>query len=181
MNEGRSDSIADYLEGAASNVRAAVTNPDCNAAIPPLSLFMTDVKIQTADSVDALVRCFDVMQELRPHLTMEKFIAQVERQQEQGYRIAFLESEGEVRAAAGFRLMETLAWGRIIYVDDLSTMPYARSQGHGGALIDWLTAEAKRLDCGQLHLDSGVHRFDAHRFYLRKRLDITCHHFAIIL
>jgi GNAT superfamily N-acetyltransferase len=142
---------------------------------------MQNYKIQTAETVDDIVRCFDVIHELRPHLTLEHFVAQVGRQRAEGYRIAFLEADGEVQSAAGFRQMETLAWGRIVYVDDLSTQPGARSQGHGGALIDWLIAEAKRLGCGQLHLDSGVQRFAAHRFYLRKRMDITCHHFALVL
>jgi hypothetical protein len=32
-----------------------------------------------------------------------------------------------------------------------------------------------------LHLDSGVQRFAAHRFYLARRMDITCHHFALKL
>ena len=142
---------------------------------------MQNHKIQTAETVDDIVRCFDVIHELRPHLTLEPFVAQVERQRAEGYRIAFLEADGEVKSVAGFRQMETLAWGRIVYVDDLSTQPGARSKGHGGALIDWLIAEAKRLGCGQLHLDSGVQRFAAHRFYLRKRMDITCHHFALVL
>jgi hypothetical protein len=30
-------------------------------------------------------------------------------------------------------------------------------------------------------LDSGVQRFGAHRFYLRRRMNITSHHFAIDL
>jgi hypothetical protein len=30
-------------------------------------------------------------------------------------------------------------------------------------------------------LDSGVQRFGAHRFYLRRRMDITSHHFALDL
>ena len=156
-------------------------NPDCKVRIPPLNRPMNDVKIQIADTVDALVRCFDVMKELRPHLDLETFVAQVERQQNQGFRLVFLEAGGEVRSVAGYRLLENLAWGKFLYVDDLSTQASTRSQGHGGALIDWLIVEAKREGCAQLHLDSGVHRFDAHRFYLRKRLDITCHHFAMIL
>jgi hypothetical protein len=32
-----------------------------------------------------------------------------------------------------------------------------------------------------LDLDSGVTRFDAHRFYLRERMHIQSHHFALAL
>lgn len=142
---------------------------------------MSDVKIQTADSVDDIVRCFDVMHELRPHMTLEPFVAQVERQRGQGYRLVFLEVDGEVKCVAGFREFEMLAWGRFIYVDDLSTKATGRCSGYGSAIIDWLIAEGRRLGCAQLHLDSGVQRFAAHRFYLRKRFDISCHHFSMKL
>ena len=52
-----------------------------------------------------------------------------------------------------------------------------------GALLDWLIEEARRLGCGQLHLDSGVgpDREDAHRLYLNKRLRISAHHFQLDL
>ena len=48
-------------------------------------------------------------------------------------------------------------------------------------MLDWLKAYAKELGCQQLHLDSGVQRFATHRFYLKQRMDITCHHFAVEL
>ena len=43
----------------------------------------------------------------------------------------------------------------------------------GGALFDWLVAEARAAGCKQLDLDSGVQRFAAHRFYLMKRMSIS--------
>jgi GNAT superfamily N-acetyltransferase len=73
-----------------------------------------------------------------------------------------------------------LAWGRYLYVDDLSTLPEARRRGHGRRLLDWLTEEARRQGCDQLHLDSGVgpDRIDAHRLYFNTGLAITSFHFA---
>ena len=87
----------------------------------------------------------------------------------------------KVVAAAGFRLLENLAWGRFLYVDDLVTDAAHRSQGHGDALMNWLMAHARAAGCAELHLDSGVERFGAHRFYLARRMDITSHHFAMKL
>ena len=122
------------------------------------------------------------MRELRTHLRdEEEFVARVQRQCEQGYRLAFLETGGEVRAVAGFRVSENLAWGRFLYVDDLVTADAARSAGFGRALFDWLVTEARRANCAQLHLDSGVQRFAAHRFYLARRMEISSHHFALRL
>lgn len=140
------------------------------------------IQISVAESVNDLQRCFPVMRELRTKLDPDGFMAQVERQSRgQGYRLVFLEDAGEVRAVAGFRVAEFLAWGRTLYVDDLVTRAADRSRGYGDRLFDWLVDWAQREACDQLHLDSGVQRFAAHRFYLRKRMDITSHHFALEL
>jgi GNAT superfamily N-acetyltransferase len=141
-----------------------------------------NARIALAEDRESIARCFPVMRELRTHLRDEsEFIERVLRQREQGYRLAFLETAGEVRAAAGYRLSENLAWGRFLYVDDLVTRADERSAGHGRALFDWLVAEARREGCAQFHLDSGVQRFAAHRFYLARRMDITSHHFGLAL
>jgi GNAT superfamily N-acetyltransferase len=99
-----------------------------------------------------------------------------------GYRLigVFTPGREPAVAVAGFRVGENLAWGRFLYVDDLSTAAAGRRQGHAGALLDWLIEEGRRLGCGQLHLDSGVgpERFDAHRVYHSHGLAIYSHHFA---
>ncbi len=139
------------------------------------------MKIALAETEADITRCFPIMSDLRPHLVAGEFVARVLRQQAAGYRLAYLEDAGEVHAVAGFRYLETLAWGKILYVDDLVTVPAQRSRGHGGRFFDWLVAQAKQNDCDELHLDSGVQRFGAHRFYLCRRMDINSHHFALKL
>lgn len=134
-----------------------------------------------AHTDDEIRACFPVMAQLRPHLAAEEFVSRVRRQMESGYRLAYVEEAGRAVAVAGFWLIENLAWGRFLYVDDLVTDEAERSRGHGERLFEWLVAEAKRNGCGELHLDSGVQRFAAHRFYLRQRMNITCHHFAVKL
>ena len=136
-----------------------------------------DIRLAATDA--DIERCFPVMAELRPHLRAEDWVARVRRQERGGYRLAFLVDNGAVRAVAGFRTLEFLAWGKILYIDDLVTAGAERSRGHGGALFDWCVALAQREGCDELHLDSGVQRFDAHRFYLRKGMRISSHHFAL--
>ncbi len=122
------------------------------------------------------------MVQLRPHLGETEFIDRVRRQQQAGgYRLAYLEHDGAVKSLAGFRLSESLFYGRFLYVDDLVTDQACRSMGFGEQLFDWLVQEAKQNGCENLVLDSGVQRFGAHRFYLRNRMDILCHHFALKL
>ena len=141
----------------------------------------TTAAVRVAATDDEIRGCFSVMAELRPHLQADEFIARIRRQEQEGYQMAFLKSRGRVVSVAGYRILECLMWGRFMYVDDLVTWSSARSRGWGQKLFAWLLAEARREGCAEFHLDSGVHRYGAHRFYLGQRLDITCHHFALKL
>ena len=121
--------------------------------------------------------------ELRPQFgTPEAIVAQVEAQRPAGYRIvgSFDDADEDAAAVAGFRVGESLAWGRYLYVDDLVTSESMRGRGHADAVMSWVEDEARRLRCDQLHLDSGVgpERADAHRFYFRHRLRIASYHFV---
>jgi GNAT superfamily N-acetyltransferase len=128
---------------------------------------------------------YAAMAELRRLDSREDFLDRVATERREGYRLvaSFEEGDADAAAVAGFRLAHFLAWGKAIYVDDLSTRASYRGRGHGARLMDWLIAEARRLDCDQLHLDSGVgaDRESAHRLYLNKRLRISAHHFSINL
>lgn len=124
--------------------------------------------------------------ELRPAFgDAEALVAAADAQRADGYRIvaSFDEGSAEAAAAAGFRLGHNLAWGRHLYVDDLSCRAACRRRGHAGALMRWLLDEARRAGCAQLHLDSGVQRAraDAHRLYLNHGLWISSHHFEVEL
>lgn len=121
--------------------------------------------------------------ELRPHLgDADALVAQADAQRADGYRLAASFEGGEEDAAAvtGFRVGESLGWGRFLYVDDLVTREALRGRGHAAAVMAWVEEEARRQGCMQLHLDSGVgpERADAHRFYFRSGLRITSYHFA---
>jgi len=134
--------------------------------------------VRIANSDEEILSCLPVMRELRPRYEAEGFVAQVRRQQEQGYRLALLTDDAAVVAVAGYRLGENLAWGKYLYVDDLVTDDARRSSGYGAELMDWLRSVARHARCDELHLDSGVQRFAAHRFYLNLRMKITSHHFV---
>jgi GNAT superfamily N-acetyltransferase len=73
---------------------------------------------------------------------------------------------------------ENLAWGRFLYVDDLVTHPGHRSKGHGATLLSWLEERAALEGCDQMHLDSGIQRTEAHRFYEREGMTMTSLHFV---
>ena len=138
-------------------------------------------RVTLAVEDEEIQSCYAVMAELRPHVAAEEFVARVRRQMESaGYRLAYL-WDGGVKAVAGFRVSECLAWGKFVYVDDLVSKEGERSKGYGGQLFDWLVEYARGAGCEQFHLDSGVQRFAAHRFYLTKRMFIEAHHFGLKL
>lgn len=135
------------------------------------------MKIDLAESDDAILACCPVMQSLRELDDASSFLRRVRSQQGSGYRLAALSDGAGPIAVAGFRLSESLAWGHHLYVDDLATLPEARSKGYGAALLSWLTEFARSKGAHQLHLDSGTQREDAHRFYRREGLEVSSLHF----
>lgn len=137
------------------------------------------IQVREIDADADVRRSFPVMRQLRPHLTEDEYVARVHSQRAGGYRLAIVDEDGEVRAAAGFRILEMLVQGRHLYVDDLVTDETRRSLGHGGLLFDWLMDEARRAGCATLELDSGVQRLRAHAFYFAKRMHISSYHFRI--
>lgn len=140
------------------------------------------IRIAIAESLAEISRCYEVMRELRPHFTSQKkFVERVRRQQGDGYLLAFVQADGEIRAVAGYRFLESLFSGRFLYVDDLVTRAQDRSSGYGGKLFEWLVRQAREKNCDNLELDSGVQRFDAHRFYFVKHMKISSYHFALPL
>lgn len=144
-------------------------------AEPPVSL-----QFRSATTEAEIRACHPVMVQLRPRLDETAFLQQVQRQRMQGYQlVAGVDGGGQVIVVAGYLLCEKLAWGRHLYVDDLVTAAERRSSGAGAAMLDWLRDRAREAGCTSLHLDSGVQRTDAHRFYDRAGFERSALHFAL--
>jgi GNAT superfamily N-acetyltransferase len=137
--------------------------------------------IQLATTDEEIARCFEVLSQLRPHLKREDFLPRIRKMEKEGFRLAYLEEAGGVCAVAGYRYMDMLVTGPVLYVDDLVTSASERSRGHGAALMRWLKEQAREHGCQALELDSGVQRGEAHRFYFRERLTIVGYHFSLPL
>lgn len=139
---------------------------------------MKVIELAAGTTADA----FDAMRELRPHLaSVEEFVRTVDEvQRPQGYRIvaARESTDGPVLSAAGFRYVHSLSAGPFLYIDDLSTLPAARSHGYATTLLTWVADEARRLECSAVHLDSGTQRHTAHRVYLNNGFVIPALHFS---
>lgn len=139
------------------------------------------IEIGLAQTDEEINACFAVMSVLRPHLRPDEFTGRIRRQQKGGYQLLSLRDSGEVKCVAGYRLVEYLAWGKVLYIDDLITLPGGRQQGYGGRVLDWLIEQGRAQACAEIHLDTGYQRHEAHRLYLRKGFQLNCHHLAMNL
>ena len=127
---------------------------------------------------DRLDEALVVLRELRPHLTATSFSSVYAEGHPQGLRFTAAYEGGRCLGVAGWRIVATTANLRKLYVDDLVTTADARSTGVGRTLLAALAERAERAGCSAIDLDSGVHRADAHRFYMREGLTISSFHFA---
>lgn len=126
------------------------------------------MKIEHYATPAELARCYALMRVLRGKLVSEsQFIAQAQRQQAQGYRLAGMELDGKPIALAGYRLLENFIHGRFCYIDDLVTAHEARSQGIGAALLDGLAVIAREYGCAHMVLDTAIGNTQAQTFYQR--------------
>lgn len=139
------------------------------------------MKIKIAENDSDILKCREVLSELRPHLKEELFLEAVRKTLADNRLLIYVEENGRAVSASVFEWGYNLYRGSYIYVDDLATMPQAWGKGYASALLDWIIKYAKEKKFDQVHLDSGVNagRFDAHRLYLKKRFNITSLHFAL--
>ncbi|OLT50998.1 GNAT family N-acetyltransferase [Cellulosimicrobium sp. CUA-896] len=150
---------------------SAPSAPSADAAGPRLAL------VDLAADDPRWDAALPVLQALRPHLTAD-LLRQVLADDAPGPRFLAAFDGDACLGVAGWRVIANTSAVRKLYVDDLVTAPQARSRGVGAALLAELERRARDAGCAVLDLDSGVQRFDAHRFYLRERMSITSHHFA---
>ncbi|MBA3240120.1 MAG: GNAT family N-acetyltransferase [Acidobacteria bacterium] len=138
-------------------------------------------RITIAQGEQEILDCYPVMAELRPHIQADEFLPTVKRLRETtGFQLAYL-TDGEIKAVAGFRISEWLAGGKYLEIEDLVAKSVERSKGYGGELFDWLVEHAKENNCLQVRLVSRVSRLDAHRFYLRKGMNLEAYYFSMNL
>ncbi len=139
-------------------------------------------EIKIAETDEAILATYPIMKQLRPNVAKKDYLRYIKLQHEElDFRLAALRENGRVICVAGFRACRSLGWGKFLYVDDLVTGELQRSKGAGKAMLKWLVNYARKQKCDELRLDSALHRHEAHRFYLRERMDIACFNFRLDL
>ncbi|OAJ61741.1 GCN5 family acetyltransferase [Paraburkholderia ginsengiterrae] len=140
---------------------------------------VTSLRFVHLDTPDSLLPAFNVMRQLRPHLTdARSFAAQVATQQAEGYRLLCASGADRVVGLAGYRKLTNLLYGSFVYVDDLVVDSTLQRDGVGTQLLDAVRQIAREAGCSQFVLDTGLHMPLAQRFYFRSGLLARGMHFV---
>jgi GNAT superfamily N-acetyltransferase len=120
------------------------------------------MEIRELTSDADILSAFPLMAELRARVGRDVFLAEVRRQQVEGYRLIGAFEGGALVALAGIRRSHTLSRGEHLFVDDLVTTEARRGDGFGTAVLRWLAARAAEQGLSRIYLDS---RATARGFY----------------
>ncbi len=134
--------------------------------------------IRIATTAAEFAACHPVMRELRNQHDSETFVDWVHEQANQGYVLAYIAGPSGPVSVAGYRIRDSLAWGRYLHVEDMSTLSAYRSKRMGSALAQWLIAQARQEGCQGLHVDSPVASEQLRRFCERHDFQLSAHHFS---
>lgn len=96
------------------------------------------MEVKEVSTEEGVRTVYPVARQPRTHLDEEEgFVSAVGRMRPEDYRlVATYDEKGKPVGAAGFRVQELLAYGKILYIDDLVVAGDARSGGVGKALLN---------------------------------------------
>ncbi|HEX8014855.1 MAG TPA: GNAT family N-acetyltransferase [Flavobacterium sp.] len=136
---------------------------------------MTEIK--TAVTNQDIASCWEAMYLLRPMLKKTEFIKKIKEMQKEGYTLLYISQNNEAVAVAGYRFFTMLYCGKMLYLDDLSTLEIYRGKGYASILLNYIYEIAKFEKCSSVQLDSGHIRTDAHKLYYKENFTINAFHF----
>ena len=129
------------------------------------------LKIVDCVVVDQLRLVWPVMCQLRNNLSEDEYLVRFSAALAEGYRLFGLMEDGEPLGLIGWRMVNDLASGRSLYVDDLIVDQRKRSRNHGQMLIGFARERARKENCDAIRLSSAIRRNRAHTFYEREGFD----------
>ena len=136
---------------------------------------MTEIKIAITDN--EIASCWEAISVLRPMLEREHFVSLIKDLQKEGYQLLYIQEEGITVAIAGYRIYTMLYCGKMLYLDDLSTLETQRGKGYASKLLNHLKEIALEQNCVSIQLDSGPSRTIAHKLYFKEDFTISAYHF----
>ena len=133
--------------------------------------------IKTAITNQDIASCWEALSVLRPMLKEAEFVNQIKAMQQEGYILLYISDDDKVVSIAGYRFCTMLYCGKMLYIDDLSTLENSRGKGYASILLKHIYTIAKEQNCQSVQLDSGHTRTDAHKLYFKENFTISAFHF----
>ncbi len=135
------------------------------------------VEIKNAVTDSEISSSWEVMYLLRPMLIEEIFVSEIKNMQKEGYNLLYINEHNKTVAIAGYRIFTMLYCGKMLYIDDLSTLESCRGKGYASHLLKHIYEIAKKENCISVQLDSGYTRTKAHKLYFKEDFTISAFHF----
>lgn len=127
------------------------------------------ISLGVLSSEKDLNAAFQILRELRPHLTLATYhsIYEMAKSRDE-YTLVGGFREGTLVAVMGYRVLFDYVHGKHLYIDDLVTAEGYRSQGIGALLLKEAETIAKQLECTGLRLCTGTENEGGKKFYERE-------------
>ena len=68
------------------------------------------MEIKIATTEEDILKCWNVIFVLRPHLKEEEFVSTIKEMFTEGYQLAYIEENGKAASAIGFRYRSALGY-----------------------------------------------------------------------
>lgn len=113
------------------------------------------MEVKIVSNKEDMLKCWEVLKELRPHLQAEDFVPSLTEMIKEGYTLAFIEQNRKAVAAIGFRYVQFLGNGKNFYVDDIAILSGYRGKGYSCQLLDFVAGKAKSAGYKVITPDTG--------------------------
>lgn len=124
-------------------------------------------------------KCWEVISLLRPHLDKNNWLEIIlEMMKNEKYSIATIEDNDKFVAFAGYRIMNSLHSGHIIYIDDLCTLESHRGKGLATQLLDYVEDVSRKMNLDAVVLDTDFHNHTAQKIYFKSGFKLVAVHLA---
>lgn len=139
------------------------------------------MEIKELTTVSQMLAQIEVMQNLYPKLSIEKYESYLNEMIPRGY-IQIGVFENDVCMGITGCWFGTKLWsGKYLEIDNFIVHPEHRSKGIGKQLTDYVNQKGIDLDCSMIVLDAFTGNFPAHRFYYNQGYAPRGFHFLKIL
>lgn len=139
------------------------------------------MEIRELKTKEEMLRCFEILQEVYPSITMEEYDRELDVMIPHNYGQVVVMDGDIIAGLTGYWIGSKLWCGKYLELDNVVVAERYRSKGVGKLLFDFMEERAKDEQCTMLALDSYTTNFKAHKFFYGQGFAPRGFHFINIL